>query len=210
MRLSHPLASVCPGPRGAVLTVLARTELPLTGRTVASLVTPHVSLRTVQLALDDLAGNGLVSREPAGNAYLYALNREHLAAPAVVSLVNLRQELLDRICSTVGSWSQPAEAIWLFGSSARGDEKPDSDIDLLVVRPDHTDGDEPMWQGQLTDLAEQVHQWTGNSCEILELSRWDLDAALARGDQLTNDLRRDAVHIAGRSPRQALRRRVGL
>jgi predicted nucleotidyltransferase len=208
MRLSRPFASVCPGPRGAVLTVLARTESPLTGRTVASLVSPHASLRTVQLALDDLVAHGLIRRELAGNAHLYTLNREHLAAPAVIALVGLREEFFDRVRSTVGAWPEPVEAVWLFGSVARGEEDPDSDIDLLVVRSDRTDGDDPVWQRQLTDLAEQVHRWTGNSCEILELSHAELDAAVARGDRLSNDLRRDAVHIAGRSPREALQRRV--
>ena len=29
-----------------------------------------------------------------------------------------------------------ADAIWLFGSRARGDARPDSDFDLLVVLPD--------------------------------------------------------------------------
>ena len=28
------------------------------------------------------------------------------------------------------------EAVWLFGSRARGDARPDSDVDLIVVSPD--------------------------------------------------------------------------
>lgn len=31
------------------------------------------------------------------------------------------------------------EQVWLFGSRARGDARPTSDWDLLVVAPDHTD-----------------------------------------------------------------------
>jgi len=207
VRLSRPIACVCPGQRGAVLSALARTESPLTGRGVASVVRDRTSLRTVQVVLDDLVQKGLVRRQPAGNAYLYWLNREHLAAPAIESLVDLRSELVNRIRSTVTSWSFPAESVWMFGSAARGDDHDDSDVDLLLERADRTDEDEPLWQQQLTDLASSVHDWTGNACEILEMSRTQLDEAVERDDRLVADLRRDAVHIAGRTPRQALTRR---
>jgi len=79
--LSHPFSTLCPGVRGGVLTVLAHTEKPLTGRTLASLTQPHASLRTVQTTLDDLVLNGVVLREHVGRAHSYTLNHSHLAAP---------------------------------------------------------------------------------------------------------------------------------
>jgi len=79
--LSHPFSTVCPGARGGVLTVLAHTEKPLTGRTVASLAQPRASLRTIQIALNDLVLNGVVLREQVGRAHLYTLNRDHLTTP---------------------------------------------------------------------------------------------------------------------------------
>ena len=206
MILSHPFSTLFPGARGGVLTVLAATEKPLTGRTVASLTQPHASLRAVQTALDDLALNGVVLREHVGRAHLYTLNRSHLAAPAVLGLANMRQELLDRIRTEVSTWAVESEATWMFGSAARGDADAHSDIDLLIVRPDHIDGDDQTWLQQILEISEHVHDWTGNACEILELSVTELNAASGRDDRLVTELRRDAVHVTGRTPRAALRR----
>jgi len=44
------------------------------------------------------------------------------------------------------------EAIWLYGSRARGDESPRSDIDLAIVCPEASDA---QWQMVLT-LVEQA------------------------------------------------------
>lgn len=206
MMLSHPFSTLCPGVRGGVLTVLAHTEKPLTGRTLASLTQPHASLRTVQTTLDDLVLNGVVLREHVGRAHSYTLNRSHLAAPAVLALANLRQELLDRIRTEVSSWAVESEATWLFGSAARGDAGADSDIDLLIVRPDHVDDGEQTWLEQVSKISEHVHDWTGNACEVLELSVTELNAARGRGDRLVAELLRDAVHVTGRTPRVTLRR----
>lgn len=205
MLLSHPLSAISPGARGGVLSVLAVTERPLTGRTVASLVQPRSSLRSVQIALDDLVLNGVVLREHVGRAHSYTLNRSHLAAPAVIALANLRQELLHRIRSEVATWSVRPEATWMFGSAARGDADAGSDIDLLVVRPNRVDDGDETWLQQVSDLGEHVHDWTGNTCEILELSALELDAAHGRDDRLVSELRRDAVHLTGPTPRARLR-----
>src|SRR5664279_3078484 len=203
--LSEPLATLAPGPRGRVLSVLARADAPLTGRAVASLTRPRASLRGVQLALDDLTAHGLVHRRLAGNAHQYTLNREHLAAGAVLTLVDARRVLLERIGALVNGWALPPTAVWLFGSTARGDDDLSSDIDLLIVRPDEIDPDIEAWQEQLTDLAERIVAWSGNVGEVLELSLSEVAIAAARGDRLIDDLRRDAVDVAGTPSRRLLR-----
>lgn len=208
MNLSHSFSTVCPGARGGVLVVLAHTEKPLTGRTVAALTQPHASLRTVQVTLDDLVLHGVVLREHVGRAHLYTLNRNHLAAPAVLALANLRHELLARMQTEVSTWVVAPDATWLFGSAARSDAEVDSDIDLLIVRPDRVEDGDQYWLQQVATMSEHVHEWTGNSCEVLELSAWELSAAIDRGDRLIADLRRDAVHVTGRTPRETLRRKA--
>ena len=208
MNLSHPFTTVCPGARGGVLAVLAHTEKPLTGRTVASLTQPHASLRTVQVTLDDLVLHGVVLREHVGRAHLYTLNRNHLAAPAVLALANLRHELMARMRTELSTWVVAPDATWMFGSAARGDAEVNSDIDLLIVRPDRVgDGDQP-WLQQVVTISEHVHDWTGNACEVLELSVSELNAAIDSGERLMADLRRDAVHVTGRKPRETLRLRA--
>ncbi len=43
------------------------------------------------------------------------------------------------------------QAVWLFGSRARGDARPDSDFDLMVVLPDDDTIVEDVRRGQLAD-----------------------------------------------------------
>jgi hypothetical protein len=153
MRFSEPMSSVVPGLHGRVLGVLARTDRALTGRSVAALLHSPASPSGVQKVLDDLVSNGVVTAEPAGRARLYTLNRDHVAAAAIDQLARLRDVLLERIKAEAETWKIPAKAIWLFGSTARGQGDADSDLDLLIVRPDDVDDSEPEWLEQVETLS---------------------------------------------------------
>lgn len=205
----EPMSSVVPGLHGRVLGVLARTERPLTGRAVAGLLRSPASPSGVQKVLDDLVANGVVVAEPAGRARLYTLNRQHVAYQAIDQLARLRELLLDRIKTEAKSWTVPAKAIWLFGSSARGQGGPDSDLDLLIVRPDDVDDSDPRWLEQLETLSAHASLWSGNSCEVVEYGEQEVRDLVRHGERLVTELRRDAVPIAGMTPRQTLNRKAG-
>ena len=151
--VTSPISSVVPGVGGLVLAVLARTDRALTGRRLAELVAPSASQTGVNCALHVLAASGVVQRERAGPSYLYRLNRDHLAADAITALATMRERLVDRIGQRVASWEIPAEAVWLFGSAARGDGSTSSDVDLVVVRPADVDEDDETWARQLGGSA---------------------------------------------------------
>jgi hypothetical protein len=122
---------VSPTLEGDVLIVLAGTTRPLTGREVARLArrgTPPA----VAAALTRLVRPGLVHREEIGSAFLHTLNRDHLAAPAVLVLAGLRSELLERLSAAVADWEiQPVSAA-LFGSAARGDGDVEQEVTALL------------------------------------------------------------------------------
>ncbi|MDA8296549.1 MAG: nucleotidyltransferase domain-containing protein [Actinomycetota bacterium] len=157
--------------------------------------------------LAELVDAGIVLRESQPPAYLYRLNREHVAAEAVEILADLRGHLLRRIAQAAGSWEIAPDALWLFGSAARGRGTTSSDIDLLVVRPGATSADEPTWRRQLDGLAERVSAWSGNDCQILEYSSAELTALVDAGDALVDELRREAITLGGVPPQEVLRRR---
>jgi len=208
VRFVEPVSTVVPGLHGQVLGVLARTEQPLTGRAVAGLLRGAGSASGVQKVLDDLVSSGVVISEPAGRARLYVLNREHVAYEAIDSLARLRDVLLERIRAEVESWPVPAKAVWLFGSTARAEGDVSSDLDLLIVRPDDIDESDPRWLEQLEKLSTHATAWSGNSCEIVEYAAADLAALVARGERLADELRRDAVPIAGSTPHRTLTRKA--
>lgn len=197
MDLSNPIRSVIPSVQGDVLAVLARTEAPLTGRGIAGLV-DGVSPSGVKLALRALTDAGLVLVESHPPANLYRLNRRHLAAHAIAALASLRAQMITAMRDHIASWNSASWGAWLFGSAARGDGSTASDIDVLVVRPDAVDEDDPCWTAQLERFTDDVGEWTGNPCSIIEYSRTEFDDLLASTERLAGDLRRDAVALTSR------------
>ena len=196
MDVAHPYKSVSPTLDGEVLRVLARTTGVLTGREVAAL-TGRRSHSGVLDALNRLTEHGLVNRVELNRAYLFTLNREHLAAPAVQLLMGMRAEFLRRIRAALDSWEIAPANVSMFGSAARGDGGTASDIDLLVIRPRDVDEDNPTWRTQVADLKDQIRRWTGNYAQIVELADEELDQL--RGDDRTivAALRSDALVLHG-------------
>ncbi|MEV0288488.1 MULTISPECIES: nucleotidyltransferase domain-containing protein [unclassified Kribbella] len=209
MQFPEPVSSVVPGLHGRVLGVLARTDKPLTGRAVTGLLRISASPSGVQKVLDELVRNGIVLSEPAGRAKLYTLNRDHVAYSAIDTLARLRELLLERLKAEAESWAVPAKAVWLFGSTARGQGGTDSDLDLLVVRPDEVDESDPRWLQQVETLTDRATLWSGNACQVVEYSAQEIRDLIDRGERLVSELRRDAVPVAGRSPQRTLTRKAG-
>lgn len=188
MDLARPLTVISPTVDADVLAVLARARAAFTGRQVHQLAGRH-SERGVRNALHRLCEQGIVTRERIGPSDWYALNRAHLAAPPIVALAQLRTELLHRVTAELEAWVIAPEYAALFGSAARGDMRPDSDIDLFVVRPGDVDPDDDSWREQLAGLAHDVTAWTGNDTRVLEMSAPEVRAGLASGKQVLLDIR---------------------
>ncbi len=197
MDLGRPYTVICPTLEGPVLDVLAHTTRPLTGREIARLAS-RGSERGVRLVLHRLVAQGLVTAQEAGSASLFALNREHVAASVVEDLVRLRAELIERIRGEIEAWSSRPVHVSVFGSAARADGHVESDIDLLIVRPENLAEDDPQWREQLHRLAERIERWSGNHASLHEVTPKGLKAALRRGEPVIASLRDDAsIVLAG-------------
>lgn len=194
--LARPYTSICPTLDSGVLSVLAGTTRPLTGREVSRLV-GRPSHSGVLDVLNRLAEHGLVDREEAGRAFLFTLNREHLAAPAVDVLAQMQRALLQRLHDAVESWEMPPIHMSLFGSGARGEGDTRSDVDLFVVRPKAVDSEDPAWREQVDQLSRQVQRWTGNRAGISEVSESTLPQLRKDAPPILDELRADAITISG-------------
>lgn len=196
MDLAQPYKSMIPTLDGEVLTVLAGTTQPLTGREVARLANQG-SQKGIQIALNRLVEQGSVHAQHAGAALLYTLNRDHLVAPAVEVIAGIRGELMRRLRTTIENWFVVPVHASLFGSAARGDGNTTSDIDLLIVRSDKVDPEDPVWQAQIDNLANSVFSWTGNRAGIVEVPREAIDKLLTNEHPLVKELRSDAINLFG-------------
>jgi predicted nucleotidyltransferase len=148
-------------------------------------------------ALHRLTEQGLVRRVELNRALLFSLNREHLAAPAVIALAGLRSELVARLRREIAAWEPEPIHASLFGSAARGDGDPSSDVDVFVVRPAAVVEHDRRWQEQTDALAEKVESWTGNRASILEIAEGELPRLRAERPAIVEDLSCDAITLAG-------------
>lgn len=200
MDLSKPMQAMLPTVDSAVLSVLAGSTKLRTGREIARLA--ERSQPATQQALDRFVEHGLVHREEAGRSRVYILNRDHLAAPAVEQLANLRPALFRCLREAIKRWSVAPLHASVFGSAARGDGSTESDIDIFLVRPRNVDEDEPTWRSQLDELAEAVPAWTGNHAGIAEVGADDIGRLKKDRPPVVASLEADAVELGGKSVRQ--------
>lgn len=205
MNLTEPITSVIPGAHGRVLQAIAKTKKPLTARQVALLTEGGTTKRRANDVLQELTEAGIVLRQDSAPSYLYTLNHDHLAAEGILALAHMREHLLERIKLEIQAWNWKPVAVYLFGSAAKGTASERSDIDLLVLRPSQRPEDE--WDDQLSVLSENVHRWSGNYCEILELSEKELARAVRADDLLARDLRDHGRVLYGSKHAAALLRR---
>lgn len=181
MNLNKPLTSLIPMLEGEVLTVLAGAQASFTGLQVQTIIGKY-SPRGVRDALQRLCVQGIVTRRPVGAADLYELNPEHLMTKYIKSLVNLRSEFLGLLNKEVAVWGILPVCGAVFGSAVRSDMKPESDIDIFIVRPKTVEFGLGAWREQLTDLSRKIAEWTGNDAQIFELDEDGIDLELASKD----------------------------
>lgn len=204
--LSSPYAAALSRTDGQVLSVLAGTTAPLGGREVARLA--GISQNGAWRALRRLVEQGVVFEQPAGGrSLLYTLNRDHLAADAIITLTRLRSILIERIKERVAHWKIRPTHVSIFGSAARGDGGTDSDIDILVVRPRDVEEEDERWRSQIDSLAADVHSWSGNHAGIAEIPERDLARLSRERPPVVASIEADAITLTGDEPSMLFRKR---
>jgi len=135
-----------------------------------------------------------VHSERVGNAYSYRFNRDHFAAEHIIKLADIMSTFLTRLTEELEAWEVPPLYAAVFGSAARGSMTVDSDLDLLLVRPD--DAPEDVWATQVDRLVEDVTSWTGNDTRTLLFTESELQAAGGE-DTVLQDVLSDGLTVAG-------------
>ena len=152
-----------------MLTVLARTEVELTIRSVAELA--GVSANRATVVLNRLVRLGLVERRDVGAAALVRLARDNEAARAVLLLAELRNGVLTRLAAEAKKIRPAPVCLVVFGSFARGEAHENSDIDVLAVAPPEAQFDDGGWTAALGQWTDQAARIAGNP-SICSNSPW--------------------------------------
>jgi DNA-binding transcriptional ArsR family regulator len=221
MDLSDPTRAVTSTLDGPVLAALARSGRPLTVGEVAAQAVRGSEIG-IRRSLARLTEQGIVIAMQMGRNQVHELNREHLAAPIADALAGLRSELWARLRALLAGWDPAPLYACVFGSAARGDGGPDSDIDAFVVHPPFpgevaipgrildtvaaalphintltpaTPEREEQWETQVEQLHDRVFRWTGNALQVLDVSafQWWSDSE----PELFAEIAETAVTLAG-------------
>lgn len=166
MRFSQPLDDILSSRiKVRILRLFVRTNGSYTGREVARLI-DFTHNPTIQ-ALRELEAQGLLKRKSIGASHEYSLNEEHILVSGVLlgAFELERNSLLEIVKIFEEQLGKDFEKAIIFGSVARGEEKLDSDIDLLVVIKDGADHDAVEEKvGRATTLAMKA---SGNSVSVV-------------------------------------------
>lgn len=119
----------------AVMRALIDTAHGLSGNAVARSAGMHP--RSAFKALTALEAQGLIRRQRGGRDHLFTLNRDHVLFEKVIVPVYSGEEgLRASLERALGDILQPlVVSAFIFGSVARGEESPDSDLDLCCITP---------------------------------------------------------------------------
>ncbi len=190
MRFEAAFGGLIPGASGAVLAVLLRTGVPLTGRQVHGLVRDQCSLWSVQQALASLADLGVVESRAVGRAMVHTINEDHYAIQPLRVLLDPIAALREAVRAVVGS---SVDGVVLFGSVARGEATAESDVDLAVVAPSD-------WEGR-TELEDAVRSRLGNDCDVLVFTPEEFGRLAGSGEEpVVAQIVADGVVLLGSLP----------
>ena len=132
---------------------------------------------------------------------VYALRPEHPLAAGITALFELERQQADAVLQAVrraATRLTPAPlAVWLYGSVARGEDQPTSDIDIALVSalPDPGPQAEILRKKIARALPEREQR-----VSVIALAPSDVRRMAREGADLWNALVHDAAVLAGYDP----------
>lgn len=140
-----------------LLRALSALDRPVSGREAARLA--GLSHRAM-ISLDDLVALGIVNRGETAGQHLYTFDREHILAAAVLQVFEAERDRMDSVFARLSSIAGSAEVEYagIFGSSARKEAEPGSDLDLLVLvrTPEAGERAHDAFVGAAADLKDRL------------------------------------------------------
>lgn len=172
MILSDPTAGLLSPTLAKLLQALISEGVPRTGRDLARIA--EVSSAQGNALLRRLAKLGVVIETPKLPAKLYEINSSHILVPPLRELVGGLDSILEQLTIQVQGLRTAPEIAILFGSTMRGEDHEDSDLDLYLLFNDSV----PLDKGQLlestADMSEHFYALTGNTLNVLVQKMSDL------------------------------------
>ena len=187
-----------------VLRVLADHGSALTPTTLATRA--RVTRQSAWNAIARLSELGIFETVGQGRGTSYRLNPAHPLVPPLQALFRTEaqrvERLFDAVRTAAGGMKPPPVAVWLFGSVARGEDRPGSDIDLAILSPE---GQSSRQEQELVDALVPFMGELTSRMSVIAMTRSDIRRMRKTRDKLWTELERDGVPLFGRAPSEAVR-----
>jgi predicted nucleotidyltransferase len=150
-----------------------------TGREIAKL-TGYSQTYTMR-ALSDLEANGLLFRRDVGRSHLYSLNQKHMMVRELTKLFNLERNALEKVAQYIkDGLGESLRSIVVFGSVARGEERPGSDIDMILTL---NDGAKAVTESEISSVSIAASAASGNPISPILVTVSELEKIRAKKDK---------------------------
>lgn len=170
--------------------------LPASAREIARRA--GVSHPTASSVLASLADQGLVARTRAPRIDSFELRRTHAGGEKLISMFDwesqLRHELASFLRDEIRRHAPAVTGAFLFGSAARGDMDPASDIDLALLCP--ADATAHV-MAAMDEIGEGVRERFGNRLSVIlaDAALDELQEPRRKGSQLWRQIIREGIPI---------------
>lgn len=192
------MRTLVPSLDASVFAVLVKVQVGISLAQLARMA-PRGSRNGLMAVLERQVRDGLVIAEPSNTGSLYRVNRLHVLYPAIELAFLARRETIERIGLALSKMMPAPLHASLFGSFARQEGGPDSDIDVLIVTHDTLDVASDAWLDQLRVLGDQVLAWTGNPLEVVVLPLAKFHSVVRNQEPIVESWQLESVHLSGRS-----------
>jgi predicted nucleotidyltransferase len=151
---------------------------------------------------------GVIRRTTTPGTHLYEVNREHDLVPVLTALFEGESARLASLRETIETALAAANlegtvsSVILFGSAARGDARPDSDLDLLVLTGDRLRSEAA--DEFLAAVSDRLRARYGARASVLVLSIPEARKRLEDGDPLMQSVLSDGRGLFGAPVREVL------
>lgn len=191
MNLSEPYDLALTRATAAVMRVLTGAEASFSIRQIARIA--EITVPQAARVIEYESARGLVLVDIAGRSKMCRFNNEHIGANSIVELLTLRERMIQLMRSEISLWAiQPLHSS-LFGSAARGSGDTESDLDVLLVRPEEAPTAE--WEQQKYLSATLLRRKIGNSISWFDISLSELSTARVADETIVSEWEREGISL---------------
>jgi predicted nucleotidyltransferase len=153
---------------------------------------------SVLASLDHLAGLGYVEVLGSLHQRLYRIVAKHPLIPALSALFTAEDHRFQSIIEAIrtAAIGAGATAAWLYGSVARGEDRPGSDLDVALVFPGNAGSAKAKLRETLREREDALHF----SISVLGFDADDIVRLSDENDPWWVEMAKDAVPLVGPDP----------